>query len=354
MRGFAVLLFLACLAGCGTDGEQIVDAGGAVPNKPEGGLSPPTFAPRTPTATGAGEDFGDPPGTTIPQPNPTMFPSAPQWPTPTRTPAVLLSVDPVAGNPGQIVPIRVRLTTWRDPVAGVQNDLRYDGLPLRIVADLNGRPACAANAELGKNASAFAFLPAGCSGAGCSAVRAVIVATDNTDAIATGSVLYTCLVEIDVQAEEGMLPLGFSGVIAATPAGRRIAPVAAGGFLYVRHGPIPVPAASGSPCEIPPDCESAFCEDGRCCDAPCGEDSSCDIAGFEGGCIPLRRSGESCDKDADCEFSQICCADGLCGPATADDDSPCSVDLDCESAHCLHGPACIGESCVPCAACLQP
>ena len=105
-------------------------------------------------------------------------------------------------------------------VAGTQNDIAFNP-SARIAAD-GDDPRCTVNAAIDKDATTFAFLPAGCTpGDDCTSVRALILAFANLDPIPSGSTLYTCEVEIAEDAT-GSYPLTCSEPGAGDPDGTRL------------------------------------------------------------------------------------------------------------------------------------
>src|SRR5262245_11399735 len=137
------------------------------------------------------------------------------------TPALALSN--AKGRPGDVVSITVKLTTGGANIAGTQNDIVFDPKAITIAPTAKGRPDCAVNAQLGKEGTAFNFLPGGCSpGTTCNTVRALVLSLSNVGAIANGSVLYTCKVRISPQAARGTSKLGVERAGFSDPAGKAI------------------------------------------------------------------------------------------------------------------------------------
>jgi hypothetical protein len=220
--------------------------------------------------------------------------------------------------------------------------LEFSGTPLRIAAKANGKPDCTVNPQIGKSATSFAFRPPGCTPDNCTGVRALVLSTDNSDAVADDSLLYTCNVDIAAEAPEGIFALGITNVIASTPAGSRI-PDAAGaaGLVVVRLGPIPTPAANGAACQFLTDCQSTACVDGACCaQAQCRFDESCNVSGNEGRCTPRLAAGSPCGRDADCQLGLFCQTDGVCARQPSPNGAYCGVDDDCASVYCVDGVCC--------------
>ena len=160
-----------------------------------------------------------PPPTATPTPGP-VTPS----PTPVCSDAdcTQLIGGTANGARGETVSIDVSLRARRETVAGVQNDLRLSS-HLRVAARPDGRPDCAVNPDIGKLASAFVFLPNGCRGRDCTAVRALVLSLDDVAPIADGALLYTCAVTIGPRAPLGELVLAFEGVSASTAEGFDVA-----------------------------------------------------------------------------------------------------------------------------------
>ncbi len=113
--------------------------------------------------------------------------------------------------------IEVKLAAGAAQVAGTQNDIAFaPGVTVNRKA--NGKPDCTVNSEIDKGGTSFAFRPAGCTEGTCTGIRALVLSTENTDAIPDGAVLYTC--NVTVSGEGGELEV--SGIILSTPAGTRV------------------------------------------------------------------------------------------------------------------------------------
>jgi hypothetical protein len=153
--------------------------------------------------------------------------------------AASLIVGNATGNPGQQVTVSVAIESAETSVVGTQNDINF-GPPLAIAAKANGKPDCTVNPDIDKGATSFAFRPNGCVGAACTSIRALVIATDNVTPIASGSVLYTCKVNIGASATNGQYPLTISGIILSDPNGD-IVPNATGtnGTVVVGNGALP-------------------------------------------------------------------------------------------------------------------
>ena len=153
-------------------------------------------------------------------PTRTFTPSATPTVTPTVTPLrPRIELSRVTADPGSRTTVTATLHLEGASVAGTQNDVTFTS-NAQIGARPDGRPDCASNPNLGKNA-AFAFLPAGCEGAVCSGVRALIFSTDNVDPISDGVALYSCVVTVAPDVD-GVFPLLMSNVVLSTPTGERV------------------------------------------------------------------------------------------------------------------------------------
>ena len=143
-------------------------------------------------------------------------------PTPSPSGHPAMQIGTASGALGQQVSFAVMLHTGSAQVAGAQNDIAFDGINIRIAAKANGHPDCTVNADINKGATSFAFRPNGCTGTACTSIRALVLATDNVDPIADGSVLYTCTANVAAGAADGQYPLSISGVILEDPSGNQI------------------------------------------------------------------------------------------------------------------------------------
>jgi len=135
-----------------------------------------------------------------------------------------LALSSATGRPGETVPITAKLTTAGGSIAGTQNDITFDPKALAM-ARPNGKPDCVANPAIGKEGTAFSFLPAGCRpgvGGTCTSVRALVLSLSGVDPIPTGSALYTCKVQIAPHAALGTAKLSVSRVGFSSPAGQPI------------------------------------------------------------------------------------------------------------------------------------
>lgn len=117
-----------------------------------------------------------------------------------RAAAVHIEIGYVEAPPGSEAVVAVTLYGEGADVAGIQNDIGFDG-EAAIGVDARGQPDCQVSAAIDKPATIFAFQPAGCQATGrCEAARAIVIAFDNVDPIPDGSVLYTCRIAVETGA----------------------------------------------------------------------------------------------------------------------------------------------------------
>ncbi|HSP95953.1 MAG TPA: hypothetical protein VL049_01735 [Candidatus Dormibacteraeota bacterium] len=155
-----------------------------------------------------------------------------------------VDVGSTSGAPGTQATFVVTLSTAGASVAGVQADIAFDSINTPLAATGSGRPDCTVNPDIAKEATAFAFQPPGCSGASCTAFRALVLSFSNVDPIPDGSVLYSCNVNIAAGAAAGSYPLIVSNVGMSTPDGQAIASTGTDGEVLVTGGPSPTPTAT--------------------------------------------------------------------------------------------------------------
>lgn len=129
-----------------------------------------------------------------------------------------LRIGNAAGSPGSMVDIAVSLSTGGETeIAGTQNDILV--VPLTAIrARPNGRPDCQPNATIGKNGTAFGFLPAGCTRESCTAMRAALAWLGNTDPTPNRSIRYSRSVAI-ASGATGSMPLGCMEALVAPTTG---------------------------------------------------------------------------------------------------------------------------------------
>ncbi len=111
-----------------------------------------------------------------------------------------VSVGSASGQPGWVVPVDVSFTAGPNAVAALSLGVSFDS-EAAITKDTDGRPACTVNPATGK-LGYFYFRPDLCEGDGCTSVKGVVIATNNTDPIPSG-ILYTCDIQIALGASPG-------------------------------------------------------------------------------------------------------------------------------------------------------
>jgi ELWxxDGT repeat protein len=185
-----------------------------------------------------------PPPTPTPTTTPTASPTPPCGSPQDRSACTHISIGSADGHAGDVVTVQVTLHALGQPVAGVQSDIAFD-LQTPISARADGVPDCAVNADIHKDATAFAFQPPGCTyGTDCTGFRALVLATDNIDPIADGSLLYTCTVHIASDALPGTYGVRLSGIIVADPQGDPFSAKGANGTIRVLGSADAVAAAA--------------------------------------------------------------------------------------------------------------
>jgi hypothetical protein len=202
---------------------------------------------------------------------------------------VSLDVGSATGAHGDTVAFSVFLKTNGQPVAGTQNDLLFDPT-VSVAARANGRPDCTVNPDIDKNATAFTFISMGCQpGVDCKGMRALVIATDNSDPIPDAAVLYTCKVAIASSTAPGSYPLFASGVVASDPAGGRLLATGNAGTITVSLRPgetpptsTPTPAAGQTVSATPtpasfPVCTPPLCKDGAVLHCPGSCSNGCGV-----------------------------------------------------------------------------
>jgi len=154
---------------------------------------------------------------------PASAPAPAAKPAPAAAGQPTLSLSGARGKPGATVSMNATLDTGGAKIAGTQNDIAYDPAQVAIAQRANGKPDCRANAQLGKEGTAFSFLPSGCRGTACTSVRALVLSLSNVEPIPSGSVLYACTVQIAPQASPGRHRLEAARVGFSNPTGQAIA-----------------------------------------------------------------------------------------------------------------------------------
>ncbi len=146
-----------------------------------------------------------------------------------------IGLSTINGARGQSVRISATLRSGSKGLAGTQNDIGFDPHQIAIAAKSNGKPDCAANAALGKEGTAFSFLPAGCQKSGsCSSVRALVLSLSNVSPLPDNAVLYTCNLHVAADARLGAHPLSISHVGFSSPTGEAINGTGSNGSVTLR------------------------------------------------------------------------------------------------------------------------
>jgi len=133
-----------------------------------------------------------------------------------------IALSKTRGARGQAIPVTATLRTGGQRIAGTQNDIGFDARQAGIAAQANGKPDCRANPAIGKEGTAFSFLPKGCRPPACKQVRALVLSLSDVAPIPDGAVLYTCTVTIAANAAPGSQGLSANRVGFSSPAGEAI------------------------------------------------------------------------------------------------------------------------------------
>ncbi len=155
---------------------------------------------------------------------------------------VTIEVGSIAAVPGSQVSFDVSVRTTHDDVGGTGNAIGWSG-PFRVTD-------CTANPAIAREATAFAFTPAGCEADGsCSGLRALVLSFGVPalpPPLQDGDVLYSCSVEIEPDAADGDYPLACSGEESATRQGVPIETDCVDGIVAVL-APTPTPTVTSTP-----------------------------------------------------------------------------------------------------------
>jgi cysteine-rich repeat protein len=152
-------------------------------------------------------------------------------------------VGEAIGRPGDEVTFHVQLSAAGvlSGVAGLQSDLAINPAffsigsrnlcsgrfnePCNTDADCESpaqcrlAPDCTLNPAIDKMDTLGSFQPPGCSGDGCTGMRAVVLSTENLKPIPDGSLLFSCKLRIKTGTPNGAYPLRASGVLLSDPQG---------------------------------------------------------------------------------------------------------------------------------------
>jgi hypothetical protein len=141
-----------------------------------------------------------------------------------------LTIGSVSAHPGTQANFNVTLATAGAPIVAIQNDIVFDPVHAPIALTNTGQPDCTVNPSLGTQGN-FAFLPAGCSGADCSILRAAISSLTTQGRNLPSGVMYTCT--IGAGSTTGTYPLTAFRVLGSSSAGASIQASAVNGALTV-------------------------------------------------------------------------------------------------------------------------
>jgi hypothetical protein len=144
-----------------------------------------------------------------------------------------IGLSSATAGPGRTATISVTLQTGGARIAGTQNDITFDPRAVAIARKANGKPDCRANGGLGKEGTAFNFLPRNCAPGACTSVRALVLSLSNVDPIPNGSVLYTCTVAVAADAPPGAKALRLTRVGFSDPGGKVVNGTGADGTVTV-------------------------------------------------------------------------------------------------------------------------
>ena len=152
--------------------------------------------------------------------------------------AVRVQIGEAEGAPGDEVVIAVVLTADAgESVAGVEHEIIFDPLHTPVAIAANGRPDCAVNAAINKEATLFGFGPFGCDATQgeCNVMRAVVISILNVLPIPSDSQLYACRVRLSPDAPLGTYPLLNTNLLYAPPDGRDLPAIGVNGRIVVRR-----------------------------------------------------------------------------------------------------------------------
>jgi hypothetical protein len=120
--------------------------------------------------------------------------------------AQTIIVGAATGQQGSIVDLPVALDASGTSVARLDFVIGFDRAT-PIGAASGNRPDCTVNPAINKPDTRFRFRPAGCRGASCTGMRAIVYSRSNTTPIPDGATLYSCRVDIAADAAIGNHPL---------------------------------------------------------------------------------------------------------------------------------------------------
>ena len=129
-----------------------------------------------------------------------------------------VTIGSAQGDPGHTLPISVDFQASPGvDVAALQLDIEFAAAQMTIQHNADGSPNCVINPATGKT-GAFSFFPSACSDPYCLGIRAMVFGLDNDQSLQTGQ-LFTCSLDIELEASTGVYPLVGSNFGGASPSG---------------------------------------------------------------------------------------------------------------------------------------
>jgi YVTN family beta-propeller protein len=199
-----------------------------------------------------------PTNTWTPSMTPSLTPTITPTPTLTHTPPangeeVLVRAGSTTVRPGDIALLQITLETNGNLPARVENLLRIQ--PPVYFRSASGSIDCVRNATIGKNRTVFVGQPARCSPRSCEALRVTVDASDNTEPIDDGSLLYSCRVDVPFDAPQGTYLIEVLAASSTDPEGSNLPTLGRNGAIIVDGPPRPtptrLPTSTRQPTETP-------------------------------------------------------------------------------------------------------
>ena len=263
--------------------------------------------------------------------------------------AVTLECAPATGPAGGQATVEFRFTADEaESVGGTQNDIAFDAAVFDAANPLDGTPNCVLNPAIGPGTEpdkrlAKAFVD------GPGLVRAIVFSQQNQIEIPPGS-LYSCIFQIDDEADRRSYAVELLGDVVSDPAGDRLSSDVVSCAIEVTDPPTPVatPTPPGF-CTDDEDCpDGQICVDNRCAtitptpigycedeeDCPPGQiciDNRCATP------IPTATPDGFCDDDEDCPDDSVC-IDNRCA-------TPTPIGFCEDEEDCAPGEVCIDNRC---------
>jgi MYXO-CTERM domain-containing protein len=195
------------------------------------------MATPTPTLTASPTSVPSPTSTDTPTPTPTATA------TPTMGAAdVTFVIGSAIGLRGETTTIAVMLRTGAE-VVETQNEIIIFNPEIQFVTAANGQPSCTVNPVLNRDAS----FTLDCDEADVCTLGALVRASGNPDPIPDGSVLYSCEIGVDLNADSGTYLL----VCATSTANEALSAACDDGAIEVGEVPTASPTPSKTPLSPP-------------------------------------------------------------------------------------------------------